>query len=44
MGSINGVWLKIKETRLGKGAEFQCGEQRFRIEIAERDEETGFDL
>jgi pSer/pThr/pTyr-binding forkhead associated (FHA) protein len=43
LNSVNGTWLKIKETRLGKGAEFQCGEQRFRIEIAERDEGTGFD-
>ena len=43
LGSLNGIWLRIKETRLGKAADFQCGEQRFRIEIEERNGETGVD-
>jgi pSer/pThr/pTyr-binding forkhead associated (FHA) protein len=33
LNSLNGVWLKVSEARLRRGGQFQCGEQRFRIEI-----------
>ena len=32
-GSRDGVWLRINEVDLGRGAQFQCGEQRFAIRI-----------
>jgi pSer/pThr/pTyr-binding forkhead associated (FHA) protein len=31
--SLNGVWMRITETALDKGGQFQCGEQRFLIRI-----------
>ncbi len=32
-GSRDGLWLRISHVHLGKGALFQCGEQRFLIRI-----------
>jgi pSer/pThr/pTyr-binding forkhead associated (FHA) protein len=32
-GTRDGVWLRINEVDLGRGAHFQCGEQRFLIRI-----------
>jgi pSer/pThr/pTyr-binding forkhead associated (FHA) protein len=32
-GSLNGVWAQITNLELGKGGEFQCGEQRFVAKI-----------
>lgn len=32
-GSLNGVWARISEIDLGKGGEFQCGEQQFAVKI-----------
>jgi pSer/pThr/pTyr-binding forkhead associated (FHA) protein len=31
--SCDGTWLRIHEIELGRGAQFQCGEQRFLIRI-----------
>ena len=31
--SRDGTWLRIHEIELGRGAQFQCGEQRFSIRI-----------
>lgn len=33
VGARDGVWLRINEVDLGRGAHFQCGEQRFLIRI-----------
>jgi hypothetical protein len=33
LNSLNGVWLKVKEARIHRGGQFQCGEQRFRFEV-----------
>ena len=32
-GSLNGLWAQITSLELGKGGEFQCGEQRFVAKI-----------
>ncbi len=32
--SLNGLWLRISELPLGRGGQFQCGEQRFIIKIS----------
>jgi hypothetical protein len=31
--SGDGVWLRIEEVELGRGGEFQCGEQRFLVRV-----------
>lgn len=31
--SGDGVWLRIEEVDLGRGCEFQCGEQRFLVRV-----------
>ena len=31
--SRDGTWLRIHEIELGRGAQFQCGEQRFLIRV-----------
>jgi pSer/pThr/pTyr-binding forkhead associated (FHA) protein len=31
--SLNGLWARIQELRLGRGALFQCGEQQFLFEV-----------
>jgi pSer/pThr/pTyr-binding forkhead associated (FHA) protein len=33
LNSTNGVWFKIDRVKVTGGAEFQCGEQRFRLEM-----------
>jgi hypothetical protein len=32
-GSCDGLWLRVQEIALGRGGQFQCGEQRFLIRI-----------
>jgi hypothetical protein len=32
-GSCDGLWLRVQEIELGRGGQFQCGEQRFLIRI-----------
>jgi hypothetical protein len=32
-GSRNGVWARVNEVALGRGAFFQCGEQRFFFKV-----------
>jgi pSer/pThr/pTyr-binding forkhead associated (FHA) protein len=32
-GSCDGLWLRVQEIELGRGGQFQCGEQRFWIQI-----------
>jgi pSer/pThr/pTyr-binding forkhead associated (FHA) protein len=32
-GSCGGLWLRVQEIELGRGGQFQCGEQRFLIRI-----------
>lgn len=29
----DGLWLRIQEAELGRGGQFQCGEQRFFIQV-----------
>ena len=31
--SLNGVWIRVDEVPLGRGAQFRCGEQRFSIRV-----------
>ena len=31
--SLNGLWLRVPEIPLGRGGQFQCGEQRFLVRI-----------
>jgi pSer/pThr/pTyr-binding forkhead associated (FHA) protein len=32
--SLNGLWMRINETPLDKGGQFQCGEQRFLLKLS----------